>query len=137
MNAFLSRLVRRVRADRSGFSLIEVLVAMVVFSIGVLSLAICVPAGTRRINAAGQQTRASTLAARQAEELLMTPFGNSALAAGTHTYASNPVDSTYYVTWTVVDSVPVVGCKRVTVRVSRNSTTSRSIAAMTIVKPQF
>jgi prepilin-type N-terminal cleavage/methylation domain-containing protein len=126
----------RLRRNADGFSLIEVLIALIVFSIGVLSLALCIPLATRKVGKAGQQTRASTLAAQQAENLLMTAYGDDDLLAGTHTSPNNPIDGRYYVKWAVVDSVPVLGCKRVTVSVSRWSTTQPSEAAVTIVCPQ-
>ena len=123
-------------ARSGGFSLIEVIMALVVFGIGVLSLALCVPMASKKIGRAGQQTRASTLAARQAEELLMTPYSNNLLTPGTHNSANNPMEGTYYVKWAVVDSAPVIGCKRITVTVSRWSTSNPSEAAVTIVCPQ-
>ncbi len=126
---------RRHRRAR-GFSLIEVMIALVVFSIGVLSLALCVPLATRKVGRAGQQTRASALAAQQAEQLLMTAYGDDELIAGTHYSPNNPIDGRYYVRWAVVDSVPVIGCKRVTVTVSRWSSTNASEAGVTIVCPQ-
>jgi prepilin-type N-terminal cleavage/methylation domain-containing protein len=126
---------RRLARTDTGFSLIEVAVALIVFAIGVLALAICIPMGSRKITRAGQQTRASTLAAQQAEELLMTPYGDNALIAGTHYSAGNPVNGSYYLKWAVVDSAPVVGCKRVTVSVSRWSATKPSEASVTIVCP--
>lgn len=130
------RLRHRRRRRSRGFSLIEVLIALVVFSIGVLSLALTVPIASRKIGRAGQQTRASALAAQQAEQLLMTAYGDDDLIAGTHYAPANPIDGRYYVKWAVVDSVPVIGCKRVTVTVSRWSTTLPSEAGVTIVCPQ-
>ena len=119
-----------------GFSLIEVMIAMVVFAIGVLSLGICVPLGTQKLDRAGNQTHASELAAQRAEALLTTPYGDNDLTAGTHTDANNPIDGIYYVQWTVTDDAPVVSCKRVLVQVSKNSSSSAPQARITIVTPE-
>jgi prepilin-type N-terminal cleavage/methylation domain-containing protein len=126
----------RPRGRSRGFSLIEVVIALVVFGIGVLSLVLCVPMASKKIGRAGQQTRASTLAARQAEELLMTPYFNNLLTPGNHSSANNPIDGSYYVKWAVVDSAPVVGCKRITITVSRWDVNNPGEAAVTIVTPQ-
>jgi type IV pilus modification protein PilV len=127
----------RRRANRSaGFSLIEVLMALIVFAIGVLGLAMVIPAGTNRVGKAGQQTRASQLAAMRAEQLLTTPYDDSDLDAGDHNDASNPLESRYYVQWTVETDQPITACKRVTVKVRRNSITQPIEAQVVIVVPQ-
>jgi prepilin-type N-terminal cleavage/methylation domain-containing protein len=123
-------------APASGFSLIEVLVAFVVFAIGVLALAVVIPTGTNRIGRAGRQTTASTLAAQRAELLLTTPYGNDDLLAGAHTDANNPLNTRYYVQWTVTDNQPDTLCKRVLVQVSRGSVSNTAEASVTIVCPQ-
>ncbi len=124
------------RAPAAGFSLIEVLVAFVVFAIGVLALAVVIPLGTNRIGRAGRQTTASTLAAQRAEQLLITPYDDGDLLAGSHTDANNPLNTRYYVKWTVTDNQPDTLCKRVLVQVSRGSVSAASEAAVTIVCPQ-
>lgn len=124
------------RPVRNGFSLIEVMIALVVFAIGVLALGITIPAATKRVNRAGQQTHASTLAAERAEQLLMTPFDHGDLTAGGHTDPANPSDGVYYVQWNVTDDQPVTNCKRVVVTVSRLSTSNAAEAAVTIVVPK-
>lgn len=136
----LSSLRRRLHAGRrpgqAGFTLIEVIVALVVFAIGILALGLTVPSATRRIGRAGQQTRASSLAADRAETLLITPYDHDDLLSGTHTDPANPIDGRYYVKWTVTDNQPITACKRIVVSVSRNSTNATPEAAVTIVTPQ-
>lgn len=118
----------------AGFTLIEVMVALVVFAIGVLALGATIPLGSRRIVFAGQQTRGSAMAAEQAEEILEMPFSASDLTAGTHNHAGNPLPGNYFVRWTVVDSMPVAGCKRIVITTAKGSLTSRPEATLTIVK---
>ncbi|MCC6349875.1 MAG: prepilin-type N-terminal cleavage/methylation domain-containing protein [Candidatus Eisenbacteria bacterium] len=131
-----SRRPAGLRNPRAGFTLIEVMVALVIFAVGVLSLGLVVPAATKRVTKAGVQTRASALAAERAETLLTTPYGHDDLLSGAHTDPENPVDSTYYVRWTVTDDAPIAGCKRVVVSVSKNSVGAKAEAAVTIVCPQ-
>lgn len=123
------------RSSAAGFSLIEAMIALVVFAIGVMSLAVMVPFGSSRIGWAGRQTHASTLASERAEALLITPFGDASLTAGVHTDTTNPIDRYYYVRWTVTDNTPITSCKRVYVEVSRSSTFTTDQAALYIVVP--
>ncbi len=122
------------RASR-GFSLLEVLIALVVFAIGALALGAFVPLGGHGGHA-DARSRASLLAAERAERLLAMPYRDDQLAAGTHADASNPVEGRYYVTWTVADDRPIASCKRVLVQVSRDGPGRRAEAAVTIVCPR-
>jgi len=47
------------RRPEAGFTLVEVLVALMVFVIGVLSIAAMMPSGTQSVNRSGDQTRGS------------------------------------------------------------------------------
>jgi prepilin-type N-terminal cleavage/methylation domain-containing protein len=124
------------RAADGGFSLIEVIIALAVFAIGVLGLAVMVPMGSNRIGLAGRQTHASTLASEHAEALLITPYGDTDLTAGIHTDTGNPIDRYYYVRWTVTDNTPATNCKRVYIEVAHMSTFVNDEAAVTIVVPK-
>ena len=131
--------IRRPRSPRrgtAGFSLIEAMIALVVFAIGVLSLAVMVPVGSTRIGRAGRQTHGSTLASERAEALLITPFGDASLTAGVHTDTANPIDGYYYSRWTVTDDTPITNCKRVYIEISRSSTFTSDQAAVYIVVPK-
>jgi prepilin-type N-terminal cleavage/methylation domain-containing protein len=135
--ASLRPLARRGRVrGPAGFTLVEALVALLVFSLGILALGLVIPMATGRINRAGSQTRASALAAERAETLLITPYGHGDLAQGTHADPANPVDGLYYVKWTVTDDQPITACKRVVVSVARWGLNRTPEAAVTIVTPQ-
>ena len=130
------RPLRRTSRAQGGFTLIEIMVALVVFAIGVLALGVTIPSATRRISTAGAQTRASSVATERAETLLITPYDDGDLTAGTHTDPSNPIDGIYYLKWVVTDNQPITGCKRVVVSVSRWGVNRSPEAAVTIVTPQ-
>jgi prepilin-type N-terminal cleavage/methylation domain-containing protein len=119
-----------------GFTLIEVMVALVIFATGMLALALCIPMATKRVMKAGTQTRASSIASEVAEELLTVPYGDGDLTAGTHDDPANPHDGVYYVRWIVVDNAPAANCKRITVQVSRQSVTKPAEAKLVIVTAQ-
>lgn len=119
-----------------GFTLIEVMFALIIFSTGMLMLALCVPMATKRIMKAGSQTRSSAIASETAEELLTVPYDHNDLTAGTHTDPANPHDGIYYVKWAVEDDMPLANCKRITVYVARNSVNAIPEVRIVVVTPQ-
>jgi prepilin-type N-terminal cleavage/methylation domain-containing protein len=127
---------RRAVARAAGFSLVEVIIALAVFMVGALSLSVVMPMATKRIVKAASQTRASELSAECAERILVTPWDDSDLIAGSHNDPTNPHDRVYYVSWAVLDSVPVPNCKRVKVNVSRISVGAAALAQVTVVVPR-
>ena len=120
----------------AGFTLIEIMFALVVFAVGILALIMCIPVTANRMMRSGAQTRASALATEMAEELLNVPYGNAQLTAGTHNDPANPHDAVYYTRWVVEDDAPRTSCKRITVLVSRNSVSAPPQARLVIVTSQ-
>jgi type IV pilus assembly protein PilV len=102
----------------AGFTLIEFLVAMTVFAIGVLGIAMTFMNGTRHIGASGDETRAVEIAQQGLEDLLAVPFDDPQIDAGLHADPENPIQEAYFRTWSVEDAVPFAGCKRITVAVN-------------------
>lgn len=67
-----------------GASLIELMIALVVLSLGILSLAQLFPAGSRGQLRDRMTTAANYYAQEKIEELSTLPWTHAALAAGTH-----------------------------------------------------
>ena len=86
----------------NGFTLIEVLVAMAIFSIGILAVASMQLAGTKSSSSARFSTEAAILAQSQMESLLALEYNPAAphtdFAAGFHGPFAN---SKYEVEWNV------------------------------------
>jgi prepilin-type N-terminal cleavage/methylation domain-containing protein len=120
----------------AGFTLIEVMFAIVIFAVGVMALMLCVPMASKRVMSSGAQTRASAIASEAAEELLTIPYANSSLTLGTHNDPANPHDGIYYTRWLVEGNVPFASCKRITVTVARGAVTNIPVARLVIVTPQ-
>lgn len=92
-----------------GFSLIEVMFALTFLAVGILAVASMIPAGTRGVSQSRIITSGLMAAQLKLEELKGTPY--LSLAAGTTT----DTVSVFSRTWTVTDSIPTPGCKRVVV----------------------
>ena len=124
------------RRLQAGFTLVEVLVALMVFVIGILSIAAMMPTGSQSVNRSGDQTRGSELASACAERLLSTSYTDATLTPGTHFDPANPYDGRYYVSWSVLDNQPMVQCKRATVDVRWPTSLSAPGASVVIVVPR-
>ena len=102
----------RKKTGSRGFTLMEVLMAMAVFSIGILAV------GTMQINSANSNTGARihteeyTWVVGQIERLTTLDYDHADLSDDvTHSVDRDP----YTVSWTVVDDSPVAGTKRIEV----------------------
>jgi prepilin-type N-terminal cleavage/methylation domain-containing protein len=126
----------RSRCPQAGFTLIEILFAIVIFGMGVMALMACVPMASKRVMSSGAQTRASSIASETAEQLLKVPYGNSSITAGTHNDPANPRNGLYYTQWTVEDDVPITSCKRITINVARGAVSNPYVARIVVVTPK-
>jgi Tfp pilus assembly protein PilV len=92
-----------------GFSLLEVLFALTFLAVGIMAVAAMIPAGTQGISQSRVLTSSLMAATVKMEELKSTPF--LSLAPGTF----SDTTSVFTRTWTVQDSIPMAGCKKITV----------------------
>ena len=70
---------------QDGFTLIEVLIALTIFAVGLLAIA-AMQTSAIRMNATGNRlTELSTVGIDKFEELMSLPFTNAQLAVGTQT----------------------------------------------------
>lgn len=96
-----------------GFSLIEILIALVILSIALLALAGLMVTTTMNNAAGGHLTEAATLAQDMLERLKLTPLNiltDNGMATG-EPQVDNPVGSTgitYRRTWTCTQPIPPV-----------------------------
>jgi len=103
---------------QDGFTLIEVLIALAIFAVGLLAIA-AMQTSAIRMNSTGYRlTELSTLGIEKFEELMSLPSTNAQLAAGTYTDPSPPLG--YTVTWTVVQDVFSANTRRITLTVTGN-----------------
>ncbi len=98
-------------ADSSGFTLIEVLIAIIVLVIGLLGVAGMATTVITGNTLGREITTATTLAQDKIEELKSADYANI-------TTGSDTRESVYTRTWTVTADSPVAGMKTVNVAVA-------------------
>jgi len=104
--------------NSAGFTLIELMVAMVIFAVGLLAMGSVQLQAMGSNRAAQCMTEATTLSSDRIEALMTANWTDSAtdnaLTAGTHTSTRNG----YTATWTVVDGTGDVKKKTITLGVT-------------------
>ena len=105
--------------DTKGFTLIEVLIAITVFAIGILAVTLMQSNSTTSNGRAMVITDAATLAAERIEILQALPYTDPLLAPGPQTAATNPPN--YTVAWTVTADTPFIGLKKIDITVTNTS----------------
>lgn len=121
-----------------GFTLLEVLIAMAIFSVGLLGLA-SLSVHTITGNASSKRISSATvLAESKVEAFRNMAFDDSDLSAGTHNDPNNPVDEDgnsggmYTRSWIVTDNTPFPGIKKAEVAVSWDSG-NHSVSIYTLI----
>ena len=100
----------REKKGQQGFTLIEVLMAMAIFSLGMMAVGALQINSTNSNASARIHTEEYTWVVDQIERLTALPYDDDDLEAGDHSVDQDP----YTVSWTVADDDPVVGAKRIT-----------------------
>lgn len=118
-------------AAARGFTLIEVLVAVSIFSIAVLGLAIGATT-VMRANQTGLNTTIATNLAQDKLEELKAKTAANIVSGGPVTTTSGGV--TFSRSWTVTSNSPVTGVKRIDVTVTWTDYTSHTLTVSSAVK---
>jgi len=137
------------KSNQKGFSLIEILIAITVFAIGILAVGKMQIAAIKGNSFANDLTKATTLAQDRMEELIGFPYDDTDLddtdtddkaglddnttATADHNDSNNPVDGRYNIFWNIATDHPINNTKeiRVIVRWTDRGTQKRvSITSM-------
>ena len=90
--------IKKMRNDE-GYTLIEVLVAIAILSIGLLAIATMQISSIRVNDTARRMTRRATIAQDRLEYIMSLKYTHAVLTSGSHTDGSAP--SGYSISWTV------------------------------------
>ena len=131
----------RKKINSDGFTLIEVLIAIAIFSIGILAVGAMQVSSVKDNSIARGVTEKASLAADRMEKLISLPYANALLTAGEHsvaassfTLATDGIDNDndgqideageagfITISWNVQDDTPLTGTKTIDVTVTRTS----------------
>jgi prepilin-type N-terminal cleavage/methylation domain-containing protein len=101
--------------NEAGFTLIEVLIALAIFTIGILSVNAMQIAAIRGNYVANGLTEASVLVSDKIENIMAMPYDDAALVSTKDVEPHSTIVDGFTLTWDVVDDVPIDDCKTVTV----------------------
>ena len=85
---------KRNTPDKTGFTLLEVLIAISIFAVGFLAVATMHVSAIRRNRLGNEVTQATSLAQMQIEALKRADMNSAALAPGHYEDPNNPIDET-------------------------------------------
>ena len=118
-------------SDRRGFTLVEMMIALVLFGVGMVALAQVLPNGLSVRDKARRMSVATSMAQEEVERLRNLPFNHADLGPGNHADPDNPVDNAFNRSWVVQDDTPVPDMKRIAVTVTFVTDSTDSQAVMT------
>ncbi len=101
----------------TGFTIIEVLIAMIIFAVGILAIAKMQIVSINGNNIAGKYTEGSTLGVSEIENIIATAYDDVTLADGTNGTVTQGI---YTINWTITDSVPIPNVKNINMAVTWN-----------------
>ena len=103
--------------EQNGFTLLEVIIALFIFSFGLLAVASMQMTSIKGNYFSGTLTEATNWAADQMETLMSLPYADIDSAAEDETDVSDP-DDIYSITWSVADDATTNNTKTITITVA-------------------
>ena len=131
---------KKVCDNQSGFTLLEVLIAISILTVGLLGVAQMQIMGIKGNYFSGNTTTVLALAEEKMEDLLGKSYSDAELTNGNHPDTNNPIDETgqaggtYSRMWIVTDNTPITDTKTVMVNVSWDNASHQ--VSLSCIKPQ-
>ena len=108
-------------SKNEGFTLLEVMIALVILVVGLLGLAALQLVAVKSNAFSSEMTYATMLAQQHAEVLKSLPYTDANLTSGSHTAMGSSKGVQYTVTWNVTDNIPATDMKSLNVTVQWQS----------------
>lgn len=116
---------------KKGFTIIEIMIAITVFAIGIISINILQTISIRGNSAAKWISGRTNWASYQIEQLEQENYATITNGSANSTLGD------YKATWTVVDDSPITGTKTITMEITNTGDVSTKSTFFTWIKPQF
>ena len=100
-----------------GVSLVEIMVALTIFTAGVAVAMRTLPEGNASTTKSRNMAVSTSLAEEKLEELMNFDYDDMNLSDGLHMDSQNPIDSHFTRSWNVTADSPVAGMKTLSVTV--------------------
>jgi len=130
--------INRLKSNSDGFTLLEAMISLVVFSIGILGMAALQTTAVQNNTLAEDVQQNTVWAMAEIEELMATDFMDQRIpdAPGGATICNPSVDGKYTICSTCRDDANIPGAKRITVTARFTPPGGRTQAVtMSIIKP--
>ena len=121
--------------NREGFTLIEVLIAISIFAVGILAIAGMQIKSINLKSAARMQTEATTAAVDCMERLLSLPYEHPDLDESSGTQQTQV--GAYTVFWQITDESPISWCKTISVWVTADNPNAKDVRINFIRGPEW
>lgn len=136
--------MRQIFSEQTGFSLLEILIAITILAIGLLALAQMQITSIQGNAFSSRTTDATTLAQDALEQLMTLDYTDADLTSGSHPPGSQAQVSgtqlvggvTYTISWNVTDNSPINNAKTVSMTVTWIDNTQQRTLSMQFIKSQ-
>ena len=113
------------RVNNRGFTLIEVMIALAIFSIGILAIAGMQISSINGNSSARMQTEATTLAVERLERLIALPYDHEDLDKGNNPHQRS--NGSYTIEWNIIEPVTRPSTKTIEIKVTADNPNAKDV----------